>query len=168
MLWKGYPLYPLSRCDYEYAKKVLSAMKDGRLEDIKKRAKKRTAISEGVWPDRVREALQLQRNTRMVPGNRTVSMAYGVRRPLIHMRRSKIAMLKELREQYEHEGPPSVSTLLTLIPANYKHPGEKDRECNCCVQHCNLWHCGKALRPLVPSLPVSSRQSEIPHNLFTE
>jgi hypothetical protein len=133
-------------------------MDEGKVDDVKKRKKNKHAISESEWPERIREALLLQVNTRMNPGNASVSLAYGVRAPKIFMRKSKMELLKELRAAYSHEVVPSVVALLTHIPKNYMHAKEADRENNVCVKHSNLEHIVLGLRPYVPSLPATSRE----------
>ena len=133
-------------------------MDEGKVDDVKKRKKNKHAISETEWPERIREALQLQVNTRMNPGNASISLAYGVRAPKIFMRKSKIELLRELRAAYSHEDVPSVVTLLTHIPKNYMHASEADRENNLCVKHSNLEHSVAGMRPYVPSLPATSRE----------
>ena len=143
---------------YQFAKSVLVAMEKGDLEDIKKRKKKRTAVTETEWPTRIMEALMLQENTRMHPGKATCSVAYGVRKEKIWLRKTKRQFVEELRKKYEDEDPPSVATLLTLIPKNFRRPGEKDRENNVCVKHSNMGHLTRKLRPALPSIPSSSRE----------
>ena len=56
----------------------MTAVRDGTVEDMKKRAKQKTAITETEWPQRVLDALLLPVNTRMQPGTASVSIAYGV------------------------------------------------------------------------------------------
>ena len=146
------------RCSKTYAKRILTAVKEGTVEDVKKRKKQKTAITETEWPQRILDALLLPVNTRMQPGTASVSIAYGVRRPKIWMRKPKYQFLREVREQYPEETWPSLSTLRQLIPANYLRPKEGDRECNVCVRHSNLEKSSKAVRLWIPSLPVHSRE----------
>ena len=114
------------RCSKTYAKRILTAVKEGTVEDVKKRKKQKTAITETEWPQRILDALLLPVNTRMQPGTASVSIAYGVRRPKIWMRKPKYQFLREVREQYPEETWPSLSTLRQLIPANYLRPKEGD------------------------------------------
>ena len=137
---------------------MLVALKEGTIEELKRRKKRKTAVTETEWPERVREWLNLPNNTRMHPGKATVSVAHGVRKPKIWLQKTRRVLMEELREQYLDEDPPSVSTLLTLIGKNYLRPGEGDRENNVCVKHSNMTHKVKKLRPLDPSLPTSSRE----------
>ena len=149
---------PHLRCSKNYAKRILTAVKDGTVEDVKKRKKQKTAITETEWPKRILDALLLQVHTRMQPGGATISIAYGVKRPKIWMKKAKYQFLREVREQYPDETWPSLSTLRQLIPANYLRPKEGDRENNVCVRHSNLEKQSKGLRPFIPSLPVHSRE----------
>jgi hypothetical protein len=136
----------------------MTAVRDGTVEDMKKRAKQKTAITETEWPQRILDALLLPVNTRMQPGTASVSIAYGVRRPKIWMNKPKFQFLREVREQYPEETWPSLSTLSQLIPANYLRPKEGDREANVCVRHSNLDKSSRELRRWIPSLPVHSRE----------
>ena len=142
---------PHLRCSKNYAKRILTAVKDGTVEDVKKRKKQKTAITETEWPKRILDALLLQVHTRMQPGGATVSIAYGVKRPKIWMKKAKYQFLREVREQYPDETWPSLSTLRQLIPANYLRPKEGDRENNVCVRHSNLEKQSKGLRPFIPT-----------------
>ena len=143
---------------YNFCKKVLAAMKGGTLEDLKKRKKKKTSVTETEWPERIMAALEMPENTRMQPGNSSVSVAYGVQKPKIWLQKPKKQIIEELKEQYKEETQFSVSTLLTLIPKNYVAPGEGDRECNVCVKHTNEENLTRKLRAFDPSLPTSSRE----------
>ena len=148
------------RSSRNYAKRVLTSLRDGTIDEMKKRKKQKTAVTETEWPQRIMDALQLQIHTRMHPGNSTVSIAYGVQRPKIWMRKAMFQFLREVRDQYpnESESWPSLSTLRKLVPANYLHPKEGDREQNTCVRHSNINKMCKGLRPVIPSLPVHSRE----------
>ena len=148
----------MTRCSCNYAKRVLKAIEDGTVDDLKRRAKRKTAITETEWPERVIEALLLPTNSRAQPGNAFVSVAYGVRKPKMWLRKSKLKFVQELLAKYGDEALPSVSTMFTLIPKNYVQPGEGDRENNCCVGHSNMYHMSKNLRSVIPSLPSHSRE----------
>ena len=130
------------------------------MEDLKRRRGRRTAVGCSEWPERVLEYLLLPTNSRTQPGAASVSVAYGVRKPKVFLVRTRREILEELREKYQDEvpPPPSVSTLSTCIPAYFLAPREADRENNICVKHANLAHLATKLRPLMPSLSVSSRE----------
>ena len=146
------------RSTRRYAPRVLAAMKDDRVEELKRKKKKWNAVTETAWPERVKAALLLPTNTRASPGKDSVSIAYGVRREKMILQKPKKQLMEELRALYRDEDPPSVSTLLTLIPANFVRPTARDRQANACVKHSNLTHLSKALRPVLPSLPSASRE----------
>ena len=146
------------RCSRKFGKRVLVAMREDRVEEMKERKRRRTCVVGSVWQERVNEALFLQSNTRTVPGKASVSVAYGQRRPKILLLRSKRDIAQEIRQAHMAEGPPCLSTILTLFPANFVRPTERDREANACVRHSNLWQLVKGLKGYLPSLPSSSRE----------
>lgn len=150
----------IPRCSHNFAKTVLTAVRDGTVEELKRRKGRSTAVGSSEWPERVLEYLLLPSNSRTQPGAASVSVAYGVRKPKVYLVRTRRDILEDLREKYKDEvpPPPSVSTLSTCIPAYFLAPREADRENNICVKHANLAHLATKLRPLVPSLPVSSRE----------
>ena len=150
----------ISRSSHTFAKSVLVAMRDGQEEELKRRKVRRTAVTNTVWPERVMERLLLPTTSRTQPGGAKVSVAYGVTRPKMFLNLPKEDIVQQLREEYREEvpPPPSLSTLLTLIPANFLQPREADRESNVCVKHANITHLVMALRPVIPSLPVSSKE----------
>jgi hypothetical protein len=148
----------LRRCDPAYASRILVALRDKKVKEMMKKTKKKTAVTETEWPKHMLEALQRQENTRCCPGNVTISVAYSVRLPKIILEKPKLQLAAEVREEWRVEGvePPSVSTLMTLIPANYVRAGNIDRENNVCVKHSNMQHMVRKLRPICPDLPRSS------------
>ena len=146
------------RCSRKFAKRVLVAMGEERVEEMKKRKTRRTCVVGSVWQERVNEALYLQTNTRTVPGKASISVAYGQPRPRILLLRAKRDIAQDIRQEHMAERPPCLSTLLTLFPANFVRPTERDREANACVKHSNLWQMTKGLRPYLPALPSSSRE----------
>ena len=165
------------RSSSSFAKKILTAQKEGKVEELKVRSKRRTAVSETVWVRRMAEWLELPEHVRTQPGVAKVSVAYGVRREIFWLLKPKKQLAEELRAKYRAEGEerlPCVSTLLTLIPSNYRRPREQDRLRNVCVKHSNLTHMVRKLRPLLPDLPTSSAElsglamcAPSPANMFT-
>ena len=158
------------RCSYTWAKKVLKAMEAGKVKELARKRKRRTAITETEWPARVMEALLSPHNVRMTPGRTSVSVAHGVRKPLGLLLKTRRQIVEEVREKVrkermeereegeEEEKLPSIATLLTLIPKNFRQPKERDRVNNVCTKHSNMTHLVSKLRPVLPSLPLSSRE----------
>ena len=140
---------------------MLVAIKEGKVEELKV-VKRRSSLSESEWPQRIAAALMLSENVRFNPGASSVSLSYGRRAPKIFMEKSKLVFVKELQEYYKELDPAEHcfcrTSLLSLIPGNYRQTKEADRENNICPKHSNLSHLLKKVRPVVPSLPSSSTE----------
>ena len=157
----------LPRCSYGWAKSVLLAMAEGTVEQLERKKKRKTAITETGWPARVVEALRDPTSVRTTPGKSYVSVGFKNRQPLVLLTRTKREILEGVVRRYrEEEGElgeveervPSISTLLTLIPRNYRQPRPSDQQANVCVKHENLTYLVTKLRAVIPSLPLSSKE----------
>jgi hypothetical protein len=146
----------------KYAKRLLTAIKENKVEEMKTKKTKKTAITESDWPRRVAAALQLPTNVRFNPGAGSVSLSYGKRASKVFMEKSKVVFVREVLAEYKELNPeeesPCMSSMLCLIPANYRQKKEADRENNVCPSHSNMDHLVGKLRPIVPSLPTSSKE----------
>ena len=140
---------------------MLVAIKNGKVEELKV-VKRRSSLLESDWPKRIAAALMLSENVRFNPGAGSVSLSYGNRAPKVFMEKSKLVFVKELQEYYKELNKDEHcfcrTSLLSLIPGNYRQTKEADRENNVCPKHSNLSHLLKKVRPVVPSLPSSSTE----------
>ena len=146
---------------------MLEAKSEGKEKELERRKRKKTVVTETEWPRRVQEALRDPNNVRMTPGKTSVSVAWKTRMPLILLTKTKREILDEVVMRYREEVGelgevedkiPSISTLLRLIPKNYRQPKESDRLNNVCVKHSNMSYLVQKVRAVVPTLPLSSRE----------
>ena len=121
-----------------FARKVLKALDSGTEEDLKQLRKERfDSIHVTEWPTKIVEFVLRPENSRATPGQDTVSVSYGVRKPkyiLLHSR-SKIA------NDFNSANPDckfSTSIIKREFPPNAITPTSRDKERNTCLIHANI------------------------------
>ena len=142
----------------KFASKVLTAVSNNNTEDLFKKKTRSNSISDTDIPDRLTEFLTNAEHSRALPGNESVSVAYGRRMPKFLLKKSKI----ELAEAFKKENPDvtfSTRLLLREWPANFVPPSSKDQERNVCPLHSNLRRVFDGLRKVgaAGNLPKSVR-----------
>ena len=123
-------------CDWHFARDVLKAVKTGSEADLLKRNVKRDSIKATQWPHKIAEFVFRPENSRSVPGQDTVSVRYGVRRPkhiLLKSRRDIAANFKTANP----DCPFSVSVVMREFPQNAVTPTTRDLQRNTCPVHAN-------------------------------
>ena len=142
----------------KFAAKILTAVDQDKTEDLFKRKTRCNSICDTDIADRLTEFLTNAEHSRALPGNETVSVAYGRRMPKFLLKKSK----KELAEAFRKENPDVVFSTRLLLrewPANFVPPSSKDQERNVCPIHSNFRRVYDGLRKVgaAGNLPKSVR-----------
>ena len=142
----------------KFASKVLKAVELEKTESLFKRQNRSNSICSTDIPERLIEFLSNAEHSRALPGNETVSVAYGKRLPKFLLKKSK----SELADLFKKENPDITFSTRILIrewPANFVPPSHKDQERNVCPLHSNLRRCHDGLRQVgaAGDLPRSVR-----------
>ena len=152
-----------TNCSVKFARKVLNAVATGAEEQLRNLRKERfDSIHVTEWPSKISEFVFRPENSRATPGQDTVSVSYGVRKPkyiLLHSR-TKIA------QDFKNANPEckfSISTIKREFPPNAITPTTRDNERNTCPTHANVRRIVRALNNIfrknnVDLLPSSCRE----------
>lgn len=131
-------------CSRRFAKSVLQAISEGTEEELLKRNIRCDSIKATEWPSKIVEYVFQPENTRAMPGQDTVSVRYGVRRPKYLLLKARRQIAESFKEQ-NPECPFSVSTIMREFPQNAVTPTSRDLERNTCPVHANARRMIRAL-----------------------
>ena len=151
-------LHKTIKCSRRFAKNVLSAIKEDKVDQLFKRETRKDAIKVTDWPELLKEFVYRPDNSRAVPGTDTVSIRYGVRMPKYILLRSRDDVLKNFQSEYPN-CPFSTKILIREWPQNVKLPTTRDFDRNCCPVHSNARRMSTALRKMgiLTDIPDSCR-----------
>ena len=143
----------------EFATKVLNAVQLEKTEELFKRKRRSDSIFSNDILERLTEFLSNAEHSRALPGNETVSVAYGKRLPKFLLKKSK-AELAQLFKKENSDVTFSTRVILREWPANFVPPSHKDQERNVCPLHSNVRRCHDGLRQVgaAANLPKSVRE----------
>ena len=86
-------------CTWKYAKKVLTAIKLGKVNDLFTYNTRCDAITKSDWPALLERFVLLPQNSRAVPGKETVSIRYGQRHEKFLLLKSKSEIIADFLKQ---------------------------------------------------------------------
>ena len=151
-------LHKVIKCDREFAKKVILAIKDNKVDKLFTRETRKDAIKATDWPETLKEFVYKPENSRAVPGMDTVSIRYGVRMPKYIALRAREEILRDFCAEYP-DCPFSTNILNREWPQNVKTLTIRDFDRNCCPVHSNCRRMSNELRKkgLLKDIPNSCR-----------
>ena len=127
-----------TNCSTKYARKVLNAITEGKESELLAlRAERCDSIHVTGWPSKIAEFVLRPENARATPGNDTVSVSYGVRKPkyiLLHSRNKIAGDFKAANPDCKF----SISTIKREFPQNAVTATSRDNERNTCPVHANI------------------------------
>ena len=137
---------------------ILQRMKDGDTAKLFTRDSRSDTIKATIYPRLLAEFAKDPVNSRSVPGNETVSIAYRVRAPKFILVKSRMAVLKDFKEK-NPECSYSFSLLNREWPQNVVTPTSRDLDRNVCPIHSNARRLESALKKnkLLEQVPSSCR-----------
>ena len=134
-----------TNCSMKFARKVLNAINSGTEAKLRALRKERSdSIHASEWPTKIAEFVFRPENSRATPGQDTVSVSYGVRKPKyiwLHSR-NKIAY------DFKAANPDckfTISTIKREFPPNAITATSRDNERNTCPVHANICRIVRAL-----------------------
>lgn len=120
----------------KFAKAVLEAIRDKKENELIARNVRNDSIKATDWPLKISEFVLQPDIARAVPGNDTISVRYGVRRPKFLLLDSKMKLAEQFKER-NPECPFSINTIMREFPQNAVTPTNRDLERNTCPIHAN-------------------------------
>ena len=131
-------LSSVTNCGLRFARKVLHAIDENKEAELLTLRKERfDSISVSEWPAKISEFVLRPENSRATPGQESVSVSYGTRKPkylLLHSRDKIASNFKAAYPNCQY----SVSTIKREFPPNAVTPTSRDSERNTCPTHANI------------------------------
>ena len=152
-----------THCSIKFSRKVLTALKSGKEDQLRVLRKERfDSIHVTEWPSKITEFVFRPENSRATPGQDTVSVSYGVRKPKYLLLHSRNKIANDFKTAYP-DCKFSVSTIKREFPPNAITPTTRDNERNTCPTHANMRRIVRALNNTfrknnVELLPSSCRE----------
>ena len=122
------------QCSRYFARRIITAVDEGKEDELLKRQKRRDAVSKEVIEE-FHEFLEQPEISRNCPGQ-TKSVGYGKREPLYLLKASKEAIVEQFRSQQPVRYKTRV--LMNLFPKNFCVPRSNHRSRNVCPLHAEL------------------------------
>ena len=122
----------VTHCSVKFARKVLTALKSEEDDQLRVLRKERfDSIHVSEWPSKITEFVFRPENSRATPGQDTVSVSYGVRRPKYLLLHSRNKIANDFKTAYP-DCKFSVSKIKREFPPNAITPTTRDNERNKC------------------------------------
>lgn len=126
-----------TNCSRKFATAVLQAVESGDLDNFIGRKTRCDSIhADRFWVNRITEFVFKPENARAVPGQESVSIKYGVRRPKFILRKPRAVISSEFLAE-NPACPFKASTIMREFPQNAVTASEKDKRRNVCPYHSN-------------------------------
>ena len=148
-----------TNCSRKFAKLVMEAVERNELENFITRNIRCNAIhANRHWVDEISNFVMKPENTRPVPGQESVSIKYGVRRPKYILRKPRAVIASEFLAE-NPACPFKASTIMREFPQNAVTATEKDNKRNVCPYHSNARRIVTALHSheVAKNVPASVR-----------
>ena len=127
-----------TNCSRKFAKSVLEAVEGNELETFIGRKTRCDSIhANRYWVDQISDFVLKPENSRAVPGQESISIKYGVRRPKYILRKPRAVIASEFLEA-NPTCPFKASTIMREFPQNAVTASQKDNKRNVCPYHSNV------------------------------
>ena len=142
-----------------FAKKVLTASKDGNEKSLFETRTRKDALHGSQWVAKMRSFFFSPDISRVTPGKDKVSIRRGVYAPKYLLKMSRMEAVKAFKSE-NWECPFSVSTLLCEAPQNCVLPKAQDFQRNVCPVHSNVCYLMETMRK-EGILPISCSSCQL-------